>query len=686
MSQLITIEVRDKIASCLTEKPIVCGNSDYEIHFDFDEEWNGHEVKTAVFTVNGKSVRRVFTGSVCRVPELNNTLIVWIGVFAGTIDDGTLSTSTPALVHCIPCATDGEQIPLPPPDDVYNQIVELCDTAVETANEVKQRADNGEFNGKDGVDGKDGKDGVNGKDGKTTYQYAVDGGYEGTEEDFARDSAWIGESADVGARILYGESRHKGFDISIPKSSLAHKGAKLMSLEFASYVLNKSLIPSGGFVESEGQRIDIPESITSLSAYGYGAGEGYNNIVDFENGKYTRKCAVFEPEQVEFYNYSYFRGLTFDFPRSRYDEWVKAIETVRCSHSELSFEYHEVMAYEDESSGMLRVKLYGSYPEREELQAFIDAQRANGTPVVICHGIPDAIVTSIPKTDIDIPVSSGGRVSFDGAIGTISLVTPKEFADKKYTDNIFTNALKGHKSGVAISASDVSPVEHELDIKLTGENVGGTKVIRLGKNFANLAGLPETKKYKAVTDTISGYRIDDDGNIIITSCSTEISSLPYVGTNIKLSELCPEARVGMTMRLRVIDSYSEGASKGNVCIYLDKAATVWAFTETAKAITITQNMLDSNVVFYASYTPNAVRTISNFQIELGENATEYEPYIVPSEAVADEDGNVSGLMSLAPNMTLVGENGTVIDCTYNRDINKAFEEITQAMVSLGANI
>lgn len=188
MSQVITLNVRDKIASCITEKPVVCGNSDYEIHFDFDEEWNGHEVKTAVFTVNGKSALKPFSGTVCKIPELNNTLILWVGVFAGTIDDGTLSTSTPALIKCVPCATDGEHLPFPPPDDVYNQIVELCDEAVSTANDVKERADNGEFNGKDGADGKDGKDGA---DGKTAYQYAVDGGYEGSEEDFARDTASI---------------------------------------------------------------------------------------------------------------------------------------------------------------------------------------------------------------------------------------------------------------------------------------------------------------------------------------------------------------------------------------------------------------------------------------------------------------------------------------------------------------
>ena len=47
-------------------------------------------------------------------------------------------------------------------------------------------------NGKDGKDAADGKDGLNGKDGadgKTAYQYAKDGGYTGTEEEFAQKMA-----------------------------------------------------------------------------------------------------------------------------------------------------------------------------------------------------------------------------------------------------------------------------------------------------------------------------------------------------------------------------------------------------------------------------------------------------------------------------------------------------------------
>lgn len=124
----IDITVENKIA--INNDPnarIVCGNSDYEINFMFDAEWDSHDVKTAIFVSNGKCSRQVFTGNVCPVPVLQNTQIVWVGVFAGTIDDGTLSTSTPAIVQCTPCITDGDNVPAPPQDDVYNQIIKLLE-------------------------------------------------------------------------------------------------------------------------------------------------------------------------------------------------------------------------------------------------------------------------------------------------------------------------------------------------------------------------------------------------------------------------------------------------------------------------------------------------------------------------------------------------------------------------------
>ena len=50
------------------------------------------------------------------------------------------------------------------------------------------------------------------------------------------------------------------------------------------------------------------------------------------------------------------------------------------------------------------------------------------------------------------------------------------------------------------------------------------------------------------------------------------------------------------------------------------------------------------------------------------------------------DGTVEGVRSLPYGVTLTADAvGVNIECEYNRDINKAFEEITQAIISLGGN-
>ena len=118
MSQRISVQVRNKIATCLTDIPVVCGNSDYIVDFDFDEKWDRYEIKTARFRTNGEYTDVVFEGNACPMPIISNSKIVWIGVFAGD-----LFTSTPAIVHCKPSILDGEGVPADPTPDVYTQIM-----------------------------------------------------------------------------------------------------------------------------------------------------------------------------------------------------------------------------------------------------------------------------------------------------------------------------------------------------------------------------------------------------------------------------------------------------------------------------------------------------------------------------------------------------------------------------------
>ena len=75
------------------------------------------------------------------------------------------------------------------------------------------------------------------------------------------------------------------------------------------------------------------------------------------------------------------------------------------------------------------------------------------------------------------------------------------------------------------------------------------------------------------------------------------------------------------------------------------------------------------------------------QLEIGSVVTDYEPHIEPQSYQPNEDGTVDNVMSLFPNMTLQTDNSNVqIEAQYSRDINKAFQELTEAIISLGGNI
>ena len=74
--------------------------------------------------------------------------------------------------------------------------------------------------------------------------------------------------------------------------------------------------------------------------------------------------------------------------------------------------------------------------------------------------------------------------------------------------------------------------------------------------------------------------------------------------------------------------------------------------------------------------------ITNLQIEASATASEYTQGIAPQTSTANADGTVDGLTSVSPNIQLLTNNGGVtINCEYNRDINKAFAELTKLLLN-----
>ena len=98
------------------------------------------------------------------------------------------------------------------------------------------------------------------------------------------------------------------------------------------------------------------------------------------------------------------------------------------------------------------------------------------------------------------------------------------------------------------------------------------------------------------------------------------------------------------------------------------------FTQETQVFAIPENAVywEFGVVFTSddATLAGANITISNLQLEIGNTATEFEPYM--EKKYSPNDDGIVKITSLSPCMTLLTDTpGTVINCEYNRDTNKA---------------
>lgn len=217
----------------------------------------------------------------------------------------------------------------------------------------------------------------------------------------------------------------------------------------------------------------------------------------------------------------------------------------------------------------------------------------------------------------------------------------------------YSNALKGRASGAVIRIDDVSPVEHSPAVKVHGKNLWDMAVI----------------------ENTSALTVNSNGTITIGGGKF------YCPTNKTLSMICPSLKVGDVVTFSIDTDaspyiYLSGMSSGGV--------------GNKKTMVITEDTLSAIVVLYGAEENkedyNEPHTINSIQLEYGDTATEYTPYIDPSTAtVTDGDGNtytpnadgtVEGITStMIKDGISTDTDGMTIDCEYNRDINKVIADI-----------
>lgn len=251
---------------------------------------------------------------------------------------------------------------------------------------------------------------------------------------------------------------------------------------------------------------------------------------------------------------------------------------------------------------------------------------------------------------------------------------PKVYdAGRGFATNEFSNALKGAKLGEAVAMPDVSPIEHDLGVRVSSKSlldVSAVKLLAQGKNLIHYPYYDTTKTTNGITFTDNG-----DGSITMNRTSSARTVFYLSKKDIPINETSIFSGVspnsGYIVEMKYIDAggttkYTNDSGSGRAFQKGDTIQFIYIVIESGVTL--------NNVTIYP-------------QLEIGPSATAYEPYIEPVEYSVNADGSVSGLKSIFPCTTLMTDTeGALIECEYNRDINKAFAELQQAIISLGGNV
>lgn len=363
--------------------------------------------------------------------------------------------------------------------------------------------------------------------------------------------------------------------------------------------------------------------------------------------------------------------------------------------------------------------------------------------------------------------------------------------EENRADNTFANALKGNKSDTAMLLDDVSPVTHEIGVKIRGNNL-------FDKDNANIiVGYPDavnaispasttksvyipcapnttytvskvvTARFAvAFTDVLPASGVATTGRVqnntatSITSASSANSRYIVVwiyhsnyDTSITVDEVLATLQIEQGTTATAYTPYvpdltavsvtrcgknlfnsqlllnatgwsvdENGVYSGNpgsiYNLYKDgfpisfKTGLTYTVSFYAKADLTADNEMALYICFkytdgtisglkinsteyklykmtstkdvaymYANYNLSRTTYIKDFMLEIGTTKTDYEPYI-GADYTPTTDGTVEGVTSLYPNTTLTTDtNGVLIDCEYNRDINKAFAALEAAIAT-----
>ena len=219
------------------------------------------------------------------------------------------------------------------------------------------------------------------------------------------------------------------------------------------------------------------------------------------------------------------------------------------------------------------------------------------------------------------------------AVGVANDYTDKAIkSSKNYANNTFAPAIKNTVSGGVLAVHDVSPVEHDLDVRVRSKNLipypyADTTKTENGVTFTDNGDGSITLNGTPTTTTVFHLYIDKAAQTILYKGQAYALSL-YNNTN--LSDIYLNTNISIS---------GEGAWGTNIAMTIGTVTKKFTVNESYKGFQL-----------YLVVTANA-GTLENVtvypQIELGTTATDYTPYV--------SDLSTVGVSRYGKNLFNVGE-------------------------------
>lgn len=254
----------------------------------------------------------------------------------------------------------------------------------------------------------------------------------------------------------------------------------------------------------------------------------------------------------------------------------------------------------------------------------------------------------------------------------------EEIAEKVTLNNDVGNAVKATANGEVIRVDDVSPIEHKVKAKISGDGIDfyNVTLFRYGKNLFDVNVHKTNPQYcDILNNTENKYTVQGgEGKETPLAHSTGAFQVRFnkdikVFDKVTVSVYVTLLEIGkFDNRIRVSERNTSGVAirQNDFELEINKRQKISVIYDATRG--------SINAVTFYLNTNKVLIEVDTLQVEIGNVATEYETYT--EESCKPSADGTAKILSVSPTMTLFTDtDGANIGIEYNQNINNALDRV-----------